>query len=130
LEHARRVARERGVTFPQLVRDVLEHKLGPTVESPSQVRCAGVIRTGGAARRAEVQSAQRPIPLSLSTEIRIRTPGGGSSMGGKADLGAEVDVRERLQQLGGAALFDRRPAVRHRYSCRPGGREGSSQVQG
>jgi hypothetical protein len=51
LERARRAARERGITFPQLVRDALEHELGPSAGSPPRLASAGVIRTDGAARR-------------------------------------------------------------------------------
>lgn len=53
LERARRVARERGVTFPQLVREALEHELGPSSGLPPRLASAGVIRTGGCARRDE-----------------------------------------------------------------------------
>jgi hypothetical protein len=50
LERARRAARERGVTFPQLVRDALEHELGPTSGAPNQLSSTGAISTGGRAR--------------------------------------------------------------------------------
>jgi metal-responsive CopG/Arc/MetJ family transcriptional regulator len=50
LERARRAARERGVTFPQFVRDALEHELTTRSEPPRQLSCAGVISTGGRAR--------------------------------------------------------------------------------
>ncbi len=50
LERARRAARERGVTFPQLVRDALEHELATRSEPPRQLTCAGVISTRGRAR--------------------------------------------------------------------------------
>jgi hypothetical protein len=51
LERARRVANERGVTFPQLVRDALEHELVASSAPPRRLSCSGVISTGGAARR-------------------------------------------------------------------------------
>lgn len=50
LERARRAARERGVTFPQLVRDALEHELTTRSERPRQLSCSGVIDSGGRAR--------------------------------------------------------------------------------
>jgi hypothetical protein len=48
LDRARRAARERGVTFPQLVREA--HELGPRSGSPPRLSSAGVISTGGRAR--------------------------------------------------------------------------------
>ncbi len=50
LDRARRLAHDRGVSFPQLVRDALERELGGGKRPPA-VTCAGVIATGGAARR-------------------------------------------------------------------------------
>jgi hypothetical protein len=50
LERARRAARERGVTFPQLVREALERELGRTSAAPRPLSSAGVISTGGRAR--------------------------------------------------------------------------------
>jgi hypothetical protein len=50
LERARRAARERGVTFPQLVRDAIEHEIGPRAGSPPRLSSAGAISTGGRAR--------------------------------------------------------------------------------
>jgi hypothetical protein len=50
LERARRAARERGVTFPQLVRDALEHELTTRSGPPRPLSSAGVISTGGRAR--------------------------------------------------------------------------------
>jgi hypothetical protein len=50
LERARRAAHERGVTFPQLVRDALEHELGPRSGAPRPLTSAGAVRTGGRAR--------------------------------------------------------------------------------
>jgi hypothetical protein len=51
LERARRAARERGVTFPQLVREALEHELATRAEPAPQLSCVGAIRTGGRARQ-------------------------------------------------------------------------------
>jgi hypothetical protein len=51
LERARRAARERGVTFPQLVREALEHELATRTASAPPLSCSGAIRTGGRARR-------------------------------------------------------------------------------
>lgn len=51
LERARGAAHERGVTFPQLVRDALEHELTASSKPPRRLSCAGVISTGGRARR-------------------------------------------------------------------------------
>jgi metal-responsive CopG/Arc/MetJ family transcriptional regulator len=50
LERARRAARERGVSFPQLVRDALEHELATRADPPRRLACVGVISTGGHAR--------------------------------------------------------------------------------
>lgn len=50
LERARRTARERGVTFPQLVRDALEHELASRSGPQRRLRCVGVVSTGGEAR--------------------------------------------------------------------------------
>jgi hypothetical protein len=55
LERARRAAHERGVTFPQLVRDALEHELGPRSGAPRPLSSAGVVSTGGLARRREYE---------------------------------------------------------------------------
>jgi hypothetical protein len=51
LEQARRAAHERGVTFPQLVREALEHELATGTEAPPPLSCVGAITTGGRARR-------------------------------------------------------------------------------
>jgi hypothetical protein len=51
LERARRAARERGVTFPQLVREALEHELTTRTEAPHPLSCVGAIDTGGRARQ-------------------------------------------------------------------------------
>lgn len=48
LERAQRAARERGVSFPQFVRDSLERELG--VAQPKPISCAGIISAGGQAR--------------------------------------------------------------------------------
>jgi hypothetical protein len=58
LERARRAARERGVTFPQLVREALEHELAMRIEPARALSCIGAIRTGGRAR----QRAYEPDP--------------------------------------------------------------------
>jgi hypothetical protein len=50
LERARRAAHERGVTFPQLVREALEHELAGRAESSRPLSCVGVISTSGRAR--------------------------------------------------------------------------------
>jgi hypothetical protein len=51
LERARRAARERGVTFPQLVRDALEHELTTRTDPARPLSCAGAIQTDGRARQ-------------------------------------------------------------------------------
>ncbi len=50
LERAQRAAHQRGVSFPQLVRESLEHELALGMTNPRPVSCAGVIGTGGRAR--------------------------------------------------------------------------------
>jgi hypothetical protein len=55
LERARRAARERGVTFPQLVRQALERELAPTSRPSRQLACVGVVSTEGEARRREYE---------------------------------------------------------------------------
>jgi hypothetical protein len=50
LERARRAARERGVTFPQLVREALEREVARRAGSPPRLTSVGVINTGGRAR--------------------------------------------------------------------------------
>jgi hypothetical protein len=50
LERAQRVAHERGVSFPQLVRESLEHELALGTAQPKPISCAGVISTAGQAR--------------------------------------------------------------------------------
>jgi hypothetical protein len=49
LERARRAARERGITFPQLVRDALERELAAHARPSRGLSCAGVVSTGGEA---------------------------------------------------------------------------------
>ncbi|MDQ6819700.1 MAG: ribbon-helix-helix domain-containing protein [Actinomycetota bacterium] len=56
LERARRLAGERGVTFPQLVRDALERELAR--DPDGGLSCVGVVDTGGRAREREY----RPDP--------------------------------------------------------------------
>lgn len=51
LERARRAARERGVTFPQLVRDAIEHELGPRSGSPRKLSSVAAVSTDGRARK-------------------------------------------------------------------------------
>jgi hypothetical protein len=51
LERARLGARERGVTFPQLVRTAIENELAHAGGSPPPMKGAGTISTGGEARR-------------------------------------------------------------------------------
>lgn len=58
LERARRAARERGVTFPQLVREALEHELTTRTAPARSLSCVGAIDTGGQAR----QRAYEPDP--------------------------------------------------------------------
>lgn len=55
LERARRAARERGVTFPQLVREAIEHELGPRSGSPRRLSSAGVVSTRGRVRERAYQ---------------------------------------------------------------------------
>lgn len=50
LERARRAAHARGVSFPQLVREALEHELAARGEAARPLSCAGAISTGGRAR--------------------------------------------------------------------------------
>jgi hypothetical protein len=50
LERARRVAHERGVTFPQLVRDALEREVKESSMPPRPLACVAVISTNGTAR--------------------------------------------------------------------------------
>lgn len=51
----RRAARERGITFPQLVRDALTHELEMNGQALARPRCIGIIDIGGLARRREYE---------------------------------------------------------------------------
>ncbi len=46
LERARRVADQRGVAVPQLVREALEHELGPADGEQPPVTCIGMFESG------------------------------------------------------------------------------------
>jgi hypothetical protein len=50
LERAQHAARERGVSFPQLVREALERELALSTAPLTPLSCAGVISTRGRAR--------------------------------------------------------------------------------
>ncbi len=50
LDRAHQAARERRVTFPQLVREALERELSLSTAPPSKLACVGVISTEGHAR--------------------------------------------------------------------------------
>jgi hypothetical protein len=51
LAMARETASRRGITFPQLVREALEHELGVRVGEP--LASTGAVDSGGQARRRE-----------------------------------------------------------------------------
>jgi hypothetical protein len=53
LARARKAAGERGITFPQLVRDALERELG--VSAPAPLSSTGTVESGGNARLREYQ---------------------------------------------------------------------------
>lgn len=53
LERARRTARRRGITFPELVRQALEHELGARADEPRPLSSVGIIDTKGQARHRE-----------------------------------------------------------------------------
>jgi hypothetical protein len=53
LAQARKAAGERGITFPQLVRDALEHELG--VSEPAPLSATGSVDSVGKARLREYQ---------------------------------------------------------------------------
>jgi hypothetical protein len=55
LERAQRAAHERGVSFPQLVRESLERELAVNAGPSKPVSCAGIISTKGRARAAEYE---------------------------------------------------------------------------
>jgi len=46
LERARRVADQRGVAVPQLVRQALEHEIGPADGEQPPVACIGMFESG------------------------------------------------------------------------------------
>jgi nucleotide-binding universal stress UspA family protein len=50
LDRAQQTARERGVSFPQLVREALERELAVNATPVRPLTCVGVISTGGQAR--------------------------------------------------------------------------------
>ena len=50
LERAQRAAHERGVSFPQLVRESLERELSLGAPQTKPISCVGVIDTAGRAR--------------------------------------------------------------------------------
>jgi hypothetical protein len=50
LERAQQAAHERGVSFPQLVREALERELAASGGPVRPLACVGVISTGGRAR--------------------------------------------------------------------------------
>lgn len=58
LERARRAARQRGVSFPQFVRDAIERELNTRAEAPRRLSCVGIIDTGGEARAREYEPDQ------------------------------------------------------------------------
>jgi hypothetical protein len=53
LARARKAAGERGITFPQLVRDALEHEL--SFGEPAPLSSSGIVDSGGKARLREYQ---------------------------------------------------------------------------
>jgi hypothetical protein len=55
LERARRAAHERGVTFPELVRQALEREVAATARPARRLGCVGVVSTDGEARRREYE---------------------------------------------------------------------------
>jgi hypothetical protein len=55
LERAKREARRRGVSFPQLVRDALTRELALSAEPVAPLTCVGAIDTQGKARGREYQ---------------------------------------------------------------------------
>lgn len=50
LERAQHAAHERGVSFPQLVREALARELALSTAPPKPLSCVGIISTGGRAR--------------------------------------------------------------------------------
>jgi hypothetical protein len=55
LERAQQAAHERGVSFPQLVREALERELAVSATPSKSIACAGIISTGGKARAGVYQ---------------------------------------------------------------------------
>jgi hypothetical protein len=55
LERAQQAAHERGVSFPQLVREALERELAVSAITPKPIACVGIVSTGGKARAGEYQ---------------------------------------------------------------------------
>lgn len=55
LERAKRAARERGVSFPQLIREALARELALSATPVQPLSCVGVISTGGEARGREYE---------------------------------------------------------------------------
>lgn len=55
LEQAKRAARERGVSFPQLVREALARELALSAEPIRPLTSIGVLDTQGEARRRDYQ---------------------------------------------------------------------------
>lgn len=53
LTRARKTASERGITFPQLVRDALEHEIGLRAREP--LSSTGTVDSGGTARRRDYE---------------------------------------------------------------------------
>jgi hypothetical protein len=53
LARARKAASQRGITFPQLIRDALEHELGMRSREP--LSSTGTVDSGGNARQREYQ---------------------------------------------------------------------------
>jgi hypothetical protein len=55
LERAQQAAHERGVSFPQLVREALERELAVSATPQKPLACVGIINTGGKARSGAYQ---------------------------------------------------------------------------
>ncbi len=53
LDRAKRLARDRGVSFPQLVREALTRELALSAEPIRPLSCLAAIDTGGRARERE-----------------------------------------------------------------------------
>lgn len=64
LERARRVADQRGVAVPQLVRQALEHELGPADGEQPPVTCIGMFESGrGDLSELASRDAYEPPPF-------------------------------------------------------------------